>query len=248
MPSTMPESLPEGDYVDAQPQPLHDLALGSVGKVVDSFLIGEAGEAVETVGSTDVMTSEEGAPNDPTERPGWLRRNRFRIAMGAGAVSLAASLVADPVGREMKPFAYVGAGMAGSDIVWAASAGVAYRAAFGGWKSLVRISEDKLAARDHESKTSRVARAIDAIGAMAIISKDELAEAAARAYDSKVFKVAYVVNTIAATAFFAIPAGVMTTELPVESWGMLTPSALEFATTITARLAINAKLRERGEK
>jgi hypothetical protein len=179
------------------------------------------GEAAETPAPIEWVG--ESADNQAAEqkRLGWFRRNRLKLALGAAAVSTTASFLVDPMDTATTvkaKGAAVGIGMLASDAVWAASAAVMYRSAFGEWKNPLKIS------------------------------KDNLVEAASAYHENKVFRAAYRVNMLAATAFFAIPTAAVTTNLPPESWGVLTPSALEFSTTVALRLAINEKLKEHGQK
>lgn len=77
--------------------------------------------------------------------------------------------------------------------------------------------------------------------------KARFPEIAERANDSKLFTAGFWTNTAGAVGEFAIPAAVVFTKLPPETWGVLGPSTIDLGITLAVRKAILSSVRSASE-
>lgn len=145
---------------------------------------------------------------------GWWHRNRMKVALGAVAVSTAATLAMSPLEETMDAI--------GDDVPVAVAAGVGWVAMEGAW-------------------IGGAAMMIGAAGRRVrnpLRIRSQLQDIAKDANDSKTFKAGFWINTGAAVSQFAIPAALAVSQLPPESWGILAPAVVDLGATVVLRHVI----------
>lgn len=150
----------------------------------------------------------------------WVKRNRFKLGLGAVGLSLAATFALNPIGNvvdKVKHEApYVAGGMLGMEALWIGGAAMM----LSGIGKKIPLNPIKI--------------------------KNQLPEITKAANDSNLFKTGLLVNTVGAIGEFVIPAVAVCTKLPVESWGVLTPSVIDLGLTVYLRNAIYKGIKEKA--
>lgn len=153
--------------------------------------------------------------------------NHKTILLGGSALAASAILMLNGHSAEInihqieKAAPWVVGGMAVAEAAWIGGA-VVCAGQVG--SQLPRISLNPLKIKNTISEIGRI--------------KTDLPSIMTKACDTKTFKAGFWVNTTAAVAEFVIPASVVTTHLPVESWGILGFSLIDLGATIATRKAI----------
>lgn len=159
------------------------------------------------------------------EHSSWLKRiyrkNRFKIAIGAAALSLGVTLATNPatqLANEVKHDApYVGVGMAVGEAMWIGGALLMGAAVGSKIRNPFKI-------------------------------KSQMKDIAEQANSSTMFKTGFWINTIGAVGEFVVPAVAVATHFPVESWGVLTPSLFDLGVTLYVRKAILDGVHRAGQE
>jgi hypothetical protein len=134
-----------------------------------------------------------------------VSRNRWKYLLGAMAVSAGISLYEKPA-ETLEQGAIVGGALTALEATWIATGTTALGSAG------FRINPATALRHPIATKNEIV---------------ENLPKRAEQARGSKIFKASFVANRAIAYAEAAIPAVLVTTHLPVESWGMLAPFALD---------------------
>jgi len=146
---------------------------------------------------------------------GWWHRNRMRVALGAVAVSTAATLMMSPLEETVETI--------GDDVPTAVAAGVGMVAMEAAW-------------------IGGAAMMVGAAGRRVMRNplriREQLKDVAQDANDSKTFKAGFWINTGAAVSQFAIPTALVVSQLPPESWGILAPAVVDLGATVVLRHVI----------
>lgn len=143
---------------------------------------------------------------------GWWKRSRVKIALGAVAVSTAATLMMSPLEEtidsiedDVPTAVAAGVGMVAMEAVWIGGAAMMVGAAGR------RVARNPLRIRS------------------------QLKDIAEDASKSKTFKAGFWINTGAAVSQFAIPTALVVSQLPPESWGILAPAVVDLGATVVLR-------------
>jgi hypothetical protein len=138
-----------------------------------------------------------------------VSRNRWKYLLGAMAVSAGISMYEKPADT-LEQGAIVGGTLTALEAAWIATGATAVGSAG------FRIKPIDAVRHPFRIKDDIV---------------DNLPKRAAQARGSKLFRASFVANRAVAYAEAAIPAALVTTHLPIESWGVLAPFALDAVIT-----------------
>lgn len=148
-----------------------------------------------------------------------LRRHKTKIAVGAAAVSLGATLAYNPLGEvtedlvEASP--WVGAGLVASEGMF-----------IGG--------------------LAMMATSVGSSARNPLKMRGQLDEICQKADDSLLFKSGFWVNTTGAVGSAAVIAGGILIKMPPESYGLLSFSAMDLAVTVAVRKAMMSGIKNRS--
>ena len=177
--------------------------------------ISDNAENITHLSTACLITQDLEASQTLSERTvGWVRKHKLALALGASAASAAMLFTLNP-GEGTVDDTVEAAG-------WATTSLVAGEALWIGGAAMMLASSG--------SK----------VGGFRGLSHihEKMPEIAKNANESKLFKTGFWVNTTGAVSQFILPAAIVTTQLPPESWGVLTPLAVDFGVTIAVRKAI----------
>lgn len=201
--------------------------------------LGEATESIESdelpaepaelaVADAEATVVEPAAPE---KKRSWWRRNQLKLALGAAALSVGLTFMANPAGEVLDKVKgevpAVGIGMLAAEGAWIAGAGMMLAGAG------KKVSKNPLKLKSSMAEITEMAKS---------------GELGATAKDSKLFKAGFAINLAGALAEFAIPAAAVCTKLPVESWGVLSLSTLDLAATALIRYVIVDGIRTNAAK
>jgi len=158
------------------------------------------------------------SPEEQTRKKrfeGWWQRSRVKIALGAVAVSTAATLMMSPLEETVEAI--------GDDVPMAVAAGVgmvAMEAAWIGGAAMMVGAAGRRVARNP------------------LRIRSQLTDIAKDANESATFKAGFWINTGAAVSQFVIPTALVVSQLPPESWGILAPAVVDLGATVVLRHVI----------
>jgi hypothetical protein len=170
----------------------------------------------------DVLSAESVAPlNVDTEKKGaisqFFNKYKARLAIGATATSVAATLVTNPFEETkhqlIETAPWVGTSLIVGEAMWLGGAAIA-AASLG-----------------------------DKIG-NPIKVKEKFNAIADRANSSRLFKTGFWINTIGAIGEVTVPSVGIIANLPPQSWGVISIGLLDLGITVSVRKAIRAGIRE----
>lgn len=141
----------------------------------------------------------------------FIHRQRVKLAVGATALSVGATLALDPMGETIDRVAdvapWIGGGVAVSETMFVAGAGMMLGAVGKKVGNPFKI-------------------------------KEQIPEIATRANSSKLFKAGFWINTAGAVGDFLAVAPAVVTKMPVHSWGIIPLTLVDLGVTYGVRRTI----------
>ena len=170
-------------------------------------------EAEQSIPQTVADSQQVAAELDIIERTrGWAGRHKVALSIGAVVASAGMTFAMNPaeevVDTAKENAGWIAGGVIGGEVAWNIGA------------AMMLTSVGKKVPKNP------------------LKWKEAMPEIAQKANESKLFKTGFVVNTTGAVSQFMIPAAVVATKMPPESWGIMTPLAADFVVTMTVRKSI----------